>query len=264
MTDTRYEFACKTVKQAGAYALEYFKRFDTLNVEAKGHQDMVSEADRNTEDLVRQAIENTFPQDGIVGEERGNKASETGYTWVIDPIDGTQNFITGIPQWCVIIACVKDDEIVIGTIYDPCHNELFHAQKGKGAFVNEKPIKASQSISLKSGSVGTGYHTKGDYRHTLAALELLMKQGGVFFRNASGGLMLAYAASGRLIGYIEDFMNCWDCYAGLLIAQEAGNLVDPIDVQAGLKKQPRIILGAPGVYDSLREIATATFPDRNK
>ncbi|WP_068312412.1 inositol monophosphatase family protein [Polycladidibacter hongkongensis] len=259
MTDARFEFACATVKQAGAYALEYFHNFDCLNVEAKGQQDMVSEADRNTETLIRDAIAKAFPQDGIVGEEHGRVTGTTGYTWIIDPIDGTQNFITGIPQWCVIIACVKEDEIVIGTIFDPCNNELFSAQKGKGAHLNGKPISASKSTSLASGSLGTGFSSKGIIDESLAAMKKLLNAGGIYFRNASGGLMLSYAAAGRLIGYIEDRMNCWDAYAGLLIATEAGNILDSFDIEKGMQRPPRIVLGAPGVYEEIKKLADATL-----
>lgn len=259
MSVDRLEFAANLAREAGELGLSYFRKLETLNVIAKGHQDLVSEADRNVETLVRDAIAKVFPDDGILGEEHGVEAGTTGYTWVIDPIDGTANFVTGIPQWCVIIACVKDGKTVVGVIHDPVAGETFTAEAGKGAHLNGRPIKASASDSLAKGSVGVGFNGRTSASDAINCIGALVSKGGVFFRNASGGLMLAYAASGRLIGYCEAHMNAWDCLAGMLMTEEAGGKVLPQDVDRALTHGARVVVGAPGVFSELVEIAEASF-----
>ena len=135
----------------------------------------------------------------------------------------------------------------------------FKASLGGGAFVNDKPIAASATTSLSVGSVGVGFNGRTAASDAINCISALIDRGGVFFRNASGGLMLAYAASGRLIGYLEAHMNAWDCLAGLLIAKEAGNGVAAFDVDHALENGARIVVGAPGVYDDLSRIAAEAF-----
>ncbi|SFK64077.1 myo-inositol-1(or 4)-monophosphatase [Pseudovibrio ascidiaceicola] len=259
MSQDRFTFANALVKRAGAYAHEYFTRLDTLNIESKGHQDMVSEADRDTEILVRKAIAEAFPDDSIVGEEGDPKPGTSEYTWIIDPIDGTANFVSGIPQWCVIIACVKNGEKHIGVIYDPCADELFAAEKGKGATLNGTLMKVSTSDSLSNGSIGLGFSARGRNQAVKDAVDALLDEGGIFFRNASGGLMLAYAASGRLIGYIEEHMNSWDCMAGLLLMEEAGGICQDINVADAVMNGCKVVAAAPNVYGQVKKLTDKCF-----
>ena len=259
MSQDRFTFAKALVKRAGVFAHEYYMRLDTLNIESKGHQDMVSEADRDTEALVRNAIAQAFPEDTIVGEEDGVDKGTSEYTWIIDPIDGTANFVAGIPQWCVIIACVKNDEKYIGVIYEPCNDELFAAEKGKGGTVNGTPLSVSGSASLSNGSVGLGYNSRGRKQATKDVINDLIDQGGIFFRNASGGLMLAYVASGRLIGYVEEHMHSWDCMAGLTLVEEAGGIVQEIDVVDAVMNGCKVVAGCPGAYEQIKALADKNF-----
>lgn len=260
MAGSRLEFALALAERAGALGLEYFRRLETLTVTAKGHQDLVSEADRDVETLVRAALAEAYPDDGIVGEEHGRLAGTSGYTWVIDPIDGTANFVAGIPQWCVVIACVKDGETVIGITYDPVAREMFHAEKGSGTFVNGRLVKVSSSDSLGRGSVGVGFSGRSHACGAVQVIDMLVAKGGVFFRNASGGLMLAYVASGRLIGYCEAHMNAWDCLAGLLMIEEAGGFAVAYDAEAALTAGVRVIAGGKGIEADLIAICDASFP----
>ncbi|TYC63364.1 inositol monophosphatase [Rhodobacterales bacterium] len=259
MTTDRLDFAVALAKKAGELGVDYFRKLDTLTVTKKGHQDLVSEADRNVETLIRKELAVSFPDDGILGEEHGIEEGSSGYTWVIDPIDGTANFVAGIPQWCVILACVHQGNVIVGVIHDPVAGETFKAAAGHGAFVNDKPIKASDSESLSNGSVGVGFNGRTAVTDAVNAVGALVSEGGVFFRNASGGLMLAYAAAGRLIGYIESHMNAWDCLAGMLITREAGGVVMEQDVNNSLYHGARVVVGAPGVFDALKEIADSSF-----
>lgn len=258
---TRLAFAIDLARRAGAHALAAFRQIDTLNIEKKGHQDLVSNADRETETLIRREIEKTYPQDGIVGEEHAERHGTSGHTWVIDPIDGTANFVTGIPAWCVIIACVDESGIELGVICEPSSGETFWASRGNGAFVNDKPMKVSSSTNLQEGSVGTGYAARENAETVTALIGDLIGQGGMFFRNASGGLMLAYTAAGRLIGYIEEEMNSWDCLAGMLMISEAGGEIEMPPVENLANSRMMVIAGGPSVYPALKALASRHFQD---
>lgn len=259
MASERLEFAVALARKAGELGLDYFRQLDTLTITQKGHQDLVSEADRNVETLIRDEIAKAYPEDGILGEEHGMQEGESGYTWVTDPIDGTANFVCGIPQWCVIIACVYQGQVIAGVIHDPVSEETFKAFAGGGAYLNDKPIKVSDSQSLSVGSVGVGFNGRTAVTDAVNVVGALVSKGGVFFRNASGGLMLAYTASGRLIGYVESHMNAWDCLAGMLLIKEAGGEVMGQDINHALYHGARIVTGAPGVFADLTDIAESSF-----
>ncbi len=255
----RLELANRIAIEAGALGLTYFKRVSELTVVSKGHQDMVSEADRDVETFLRVEIMKAFPDDSILGEEGGLAVGLSGYTWVLDPIDGTANFVNGIPAWCVVVACVSDKGTVAGVIHDPNASETFAASLGGGATINGQPMMASRATSLMQGSVGVGLSNRVDWRPAAEFISALMSEGGLFFRNASGALMLAYAASGRLLGYVEQHMNAWDCVAGLLMMSEAGGRVHHVDSGLMLRYGGLAIAGGAGVYDDIRRLAEAAF-----
>ena len=257
--DARMRFARDLAVRAGELGLSYFRRLDTLTIESKGHQDLVSQADREVELFIRAAIAADYPQDGIVGEEHASVAGLTGYVWVIDPIDGTANFVRGIPAWCVVIACALHGETVVGVIYEPSTGETFHGRLGGGAFVNGKPIRTSAATSIEEGSVGTGFSNRADTENVAVLIRMLMADGGVFFRNASGALMLAYVAAGRLLGYVEEHMNAWDCLAGMLLVEEAGGTVLKPDPKTVLQDGTLVISGGKGVFAKLRELCSEAF-----
>ena len=244
---------------AGELGMTHFRKISDLVIEQKGAQDLVSNADKELERFIRARIGKEFPDDGIVGEEYDAVEGSSGFTWVIDPIDGTANFVRGIPAWCVILACVHHDETTIGVIFEPSYGELFWGEKGFGAYLNEAPMKTAKTDGLHDGSVGVGMNGRTPSSHVTKLLPALFDKGGVFFRNASGGLMLAYVASGRLIGYIESHMNAWDCLAGQLLISEAGGLVEPQSAQNMLKNGGRVVTATPAVFDELIEMADFAF-----
>ena len=255
----RLSFAIDLTKRAAALGLQHFRSLDTLTIESKGHQDLVSNADRDVETFIRGEIAHAFPDDGIFGEEHAPVEGTSGHVWVIDPIDGTANFVRGIPAWCVVLACSDNGVTEIGVICEPSSGETFWAERGKGAFVNGKPIAVSQSPNLSQGSVGTGYSSRIEAAGIIAAITALIAEGGVFFRNASGALMLAYVAAGRLIGYIEEHMNSWDCIAGLLMIEEAGGTIMPLDPATVIEHGTCVIAGGPHVYAQIEAIARNSF-----
>lgn len=255
----RLIFAREIAERAGKLGMEFFKKLDSLTIESKGHQDMVSEADREVELFVRAEIAKVYPDDGVIGEEHAPKKGTTGYDWVIDPIDGTANFVKGIPAWCVVVACARDGVTVTGVIHEPSTGETFYGEKGGGAWLNGKPIKASASTSLADGSLGVGFSNRRETANIPGLISDLLGQGGIFFRNASGALMLAYVASGRLIGYVEEHMNAWDCIAGMLLAEEAGGRVMSSDAKTVLEKGTLVVTGGQGVFDEVRALAQRAF-----
>lgn len=257
--DARLAFAVRVAGEAGAKGMRYFRSLASLTVEVKGHQDLVSEADREVELLVRAAIADAYPDDGIVGEEHAPKAGRSGFVWVIDPIDGTANFLAGIPSWCVSIACARDGLPVVGVVHEPSAGETFRARSGGGAFVNDTPIAASRSPTLTRGSLGVGFSNRRETAQVATLVTELLARGGVFYRNASGALMLAYVAAGRLIGYVEPHMNSWDCLAGLLLVEEAGGRIVQPDPRTVVEEGAVIITGGPDVFDEVRALAEACF-----
>jgi len=247
-------------KSGGELALSYFKNLSTIHIEKKGHQDFVSEADKNVELHVRRELERAFPDDTIVGEEGAPKQGTSGFTWVIDPIDGTTNFINAIPQWAVVIAGVYQGKVVTGVIHDPCHGESFCAQIGQGAMLNETRLDLAGGPSINEGSIGIGYSSRASADHVLNLISGIVEQGGMFQRNGSGALSLAYVAAGRLLGFAEEHMNAWDCLAGQLIVAEAGGGIEDQNADDMIVNGGRVIAANPTVYPQLLSLFNAACP----
>jgi myo-inositol-1(or 4)-monophosphatase len=253
----RLVFTEKLAKEAGKLALGYFSKLSTLTIVSKGVQDMASEADIHTENLIRAAIAKQYPEDDFFGEESSDtyQAKEGCGVWVVDPIDGTQPFINGIRSWCISISYIENDQITIGVIYDPCADEMFAAAKGYGATLNNNQIRTSNAKSVSEGLVSIGYSNRVSHAATLAPLERLMQQDGMFHRSGSGALSLAYVAAGRLLGYFEPHMNIWDCAAGILLIEEAGGTAfNCLSGNNYLIDGSPVIAAAFGVYPQLLSI----------
>ena len=256
----RYSAAKAIARDAGTLGLKYFNSFGTLTITSKSHQDFVSEADQNVETLVRAAIAKAFPDDAIVGEEDAPTTGTSGFTWVIDPIDGTTNFIHGIPQWCVAIAIVQNAQTVIGVIHDPVHDECTHAMRGRGAFCNDAAIHVLDGRPITNGSLGVGFSGRTRASgNVITLMDLLTKAGGVFWRNGSGALSLAYVAQGKLLGYVEEHMNAWDCLAGQLIIQEAGGKAEPQNADDMIRDGGRVVVSTAGLFAQLTALADASY-----
>ncbi len=257
--DPRLEAAIDIAKDGGALALDYFRKLETLTIENKGHQDFVTVADRNVETRVRELIAKAFPDDGIVGEEHAPKPSSSGWTWVIDPIDGTTNFINAIPQWCVILAIVKDDRTQIGVIYDPVHDETYAAERGFGATFNGRAMICPADTAPDRGTIATGMNNRISKTGSVKVVENILNAGSIFHRNASGGLSLAYVSAGRLLGYVEEHMNAWDCLAGQLLIEEAGGEVEVQSADDMIQNGGRVVAGSKGVFAAITDIANKSF-----
>lgn len=257
--ENRLANAIEMTSNAAQSALKLFHDRDNLNIEQKGLQDWVSNADKSVEDQLRSALQLAFPDDAIVGEEHGSVHGASGFTWVIDPIDGTTNFVNGTPGWCVVLACVYDNQSVCSVIVDPVANETFTAIRGGGATVNGRVMRSSLATELNQGTLGVGHSARVPPSQTLEMLRLLMSREGLFRRGGSGALDLAYVAAGRLVGFVEVHMNAWDCLAALLMIEEAGGNVEPFDMPTMLAQGGRVVTACPGVYDEVLAMTHKAF-----
>jgi myo-inositol-1(or 4)-monophosphatase len=252
----RLELAQKAARAAGAHALALFHDRGNLTIETKHDAlDMVSRADREAEDIIRAHVAAAFPEDGFMGEEGGAQPGTSGVTWVMDPIDGTVPFVLGLPHWCVAIALQSETQTEAGAIYQPLTDEMFTTQRGHGTHLNGTRLAISPNTQLTSSFTGIGASHRTTPDHVASVIADLMGRGGMFYRNGSGALMLAYVAAGRLGGYYEPHMNPWDCLAGLLMVQEAGGQIVPMSAEDMLGHGGVVLAAAPQVFAPLCDIA---------
>jgi myo-inositol-1(or 4)-monophosphatase len=217
---------------AGKTIMRFYSRLETLKVMSKGFNDYVSEADQESEKIITETLNKAYPKYKLTAEESGSNETNSEYEWFIDPLDGTTNFIHGIPQFAVSIGLCKDKLPIMGVVYDPFKNELFCAEKGKGALMNDKKIRVANNNSIKSAVFGTGipYRKKdhsGVYIETLRTL--MDARCGSIRRLGAAALDLSYVASGRLDGFWEFNLKPWDIVAGSIIVTEAGGHISDIN-----------------------------------
>ncbi len=216
--------AIEIAREAGALLLPFFDR--RVRVEYKGEVDLVTEADRASERLIVERLRARFPEHAIVAEEGGGRATDSPYRWYVDPLDGTTNFAHGFPMFCVSIGLEHAREIVAGVVFDPMRNELFAAEKGAGALLNNRPIRVSENAALSQCLLATGFPSH--HRHKNPNIhfyhQLNLRSHGVR-RAGSAALDLCYVASGRLDAFWEINLNPWDVAAGMLMVTEAGGRV---------------------------------------
>ena len=224
-------FAIETAREAGQILLEKFGR--RINVSLKGDINLVTEADLASEELIIEKIKSYYPKHAILAEESGEAVVIGGdkrWKWIIDPLDGTTNYAHGYPCFCVTLALERDGEIVIGVTFDPTRNEMFAAEKGKGATLNNKPIRVSETENLSDALIVTGFPYDFKQRLDFARhlTEFLLRSRGVR-RDGSAAIDMAYVACGRFDGFWEEGLNPWDVAAGLLLIEEAGGRVSYYD-----------------------------------
>jgi myo-inositol-1(or 4)-monophosphatase len=254
----RFDFVSGLIQEAGALALDYFRRLDTLNVKIKGPQDMASQADLNTEVLIRDRLKSRFPEDAFLGEETGRTEFTAGQgIWVVDPVDGTQPFISGLTGWCVSIAFVLDGTLEMGFVSSPAREEFFIGRRGAGAMLNGKAIRVRAAKSFTEGIVGVGYSPRVKPSEFLPLFSRLLDRGAMFYRDGSGALALCYVACGRLIGYVEPHINSWDCLGALAVIQAAGGTINDFLSGDGLWKGNRVVAGSATLYPILDSLFAA-------
>lgn len=240
------------VVEAGRLARQFFDDRSRLAVVEKGPQDLVTEADSAVEQLLAARFSSAFPLDGFLGEETGLRVGAG--LWVVDPIDGTANFVRGIPDFCVTAAFVEGGSIELGATFNPVTEELYLARRGCGATHNGTPIAVAPTQTLFEASVEAGWSTRVPNADYLRCLSLMFNAGAHVRRGASGALGLAYVADGRSDAYVELHINAWDCAAGLLFVQEAGGRVSPFLAVDGLRKGGPVLAATDGIADALADL----------
>lgn len=251
--------ATALAREAGQLAKRRFLDRSSFTVGFKGPQDYLTEVDGEVERFIATRLHAAFPEDGFIGEEGEGRVGKAGAPiWVVDPIDGTSNFARGTPHFCISIAAVLDRQIEVGVIYDPMLDELFAARRGGGATLNGVAIRASAATDLKTATVEVGWNMRSGADAFLGLMGRVVKAGAAVTRCGSGALALAYVATGRRDGYVENHMNAWDCLAGIALAREAGGYVSDFLAGEGLRRGAPIVACAPALKDVL--VATAAIP----
>jgi myo-inositol-1(or 4)-monophosphatase len=244
----------KAARKAGRSLLRDFGEVEQLQVSVKGPGDFVSRADLRAEEIVQTDLTATRPNYGWLAEEGGGTpGADPTRRWIVDPLDGTTNFLHGIPHWAVSIALEHKGEIVAGVIYDPTKDELFVAEKGAGAYLNDRRLRVSGRREMIEMIFGTGIPFGGSPQlpGLLRELARLTPRTAGIRRLGSAALDLAYVAAGRLDGYWERRLNPWDIAAGLILVREAGGFVGAIDEGDQPMRSGDIVAANPHVFESL-------------
>jgi len=208
----------KAAEKASRALIRDFGEIEKLQVSIKGPSDFVSNADLKAEKIIIEELKKARPYYSIISEEEGSEINkDKNNTWIIDPIDGTTNFLHGVPHFAISIALKSGDEIVSGLIYDPIKDEMFYAEKESGAFFNNKRIRVSKKRELNGCLFATGSLSKNE-------VNLILRKSG------SAALDLAYVAAGRYDGYFQNDLDLWDIAAGIIILKEAGGTINEIDL----------------------------------
>ncbi len=215
-------------REAGRLLMTFFER--RIGFEYKGDVDLVTEADRASEKLIVERIHYAYPEHDIVGEEGTRKTGGSEFKWYVDPLDGTTNFAHGFPVFCVSLGVVRSDELHAAVLYDPSRDELFAAEKGKGATLNGRPIQVSKTKTLSESLLATGFPSHKRHKNPNIHFyhQLTLRSHGIR-RAGSAALDLANVASGRYDGFWEFNLNPWDTSAGVLLVKEAGGTVTRFD-----------------------------------
>jgi myo-inositol-1(or 4)-monophosphatase len=242
--------AVKAARRAGNVIQRASHNLDAIRVEKKKHNDFVSEVDRAAEQTIIETILEAYPKHGILAEESGARGiGESEYEWIIDPIDGTTNFIHGHPQYAISIALAHKGQIQQGVVYDPNRNDLFTASRGVGAFLNDRRIRVSKRISLNECVIATGFPVvdQSNVDLYLATLkDILGKTAGVR-REGAASLDLCNVACGRVDGFWEFNLKPWDIAAGSLLVQEAGGIVTDMKGEQEWFESGDIVAASPKV-----------------
>lgn len=213
--------------EAGDFIRRERRNFSRGRVEKKGQSELVSYVDKESEEMLVSSLKALIPDCGFITEEQTTEQETKEYTWIIDPLDGTTNFVHGLPNYCVSIGLLKGDEIVSGVIYEVANDEAFYGWKGGGAYLNESPIQVSPDLEIGESVLATGFpgHNYEKLNEYLAIMNELMKNVHGIRRIGSAAADLAYVASGRYGGFFESGLKPWDVAAGILLVKEAGGVV---------------------------------------
>lgn len=253
--------AVRAARRAGSLIARNIDRIDRLAIDEKGRNDLVTEIDRQAEREIIDVITKVHPRHSILAEESGAKPGREETEWIIDPLDGTSNFVRGLPHFAVSIGIRIRKKLEHGVILDPLRQEIFTVSRGTGARLDDRRIRVSAKDSLAGAMIGTGFANRGHQRidHHIEGLAALLDAGAEFRQGGSAALELAWVAAGRLDGYWETGLSPWDIAAGALLVQEAGGLVSEPNGGSDYLNSGRILAANPKV---LREMAGSIHRSR--
>ena len=257
----RYAAARRIAAGAGRLALDYFRQRAKLVVELKGPADFVTHADRDVESLIRRELAAAFPDDAFLGEETAAKfAGPVDRCWIVDPIDGTHNFLRGVPYWNVAIAFVAEGRTQVGVVFDPPAGEVFHARHGHGAYLSsdrgDARLQVAATTRLAGAFIALGHHDRHPEDRYLDIRRRMMAAGNAMRNFGSAALQLAHVAEGRLDGFVELELAAWDAVAGLLLVEEAGGYHAPFNPATPIAKAACLAC-TPGIARELKELVGA-------
>ncbi|MGH1329775.1 MAG: inositol monophosphatase family protein [Paracoccaceae bacterium] len=247
----------KAARKAGRSLAKDFREVENLQVSMKGAGDFVSRADIAAEQMIREELTEARPNYGWCGEESEDVAgTDPTRRWIVDPLDGTTNFLHGLPHFAVSIALEHKGEIVAGVIYDPSKDELFWAEKGAGAWMNESRMRVSGRHKMIESIFATGlpFAGRSDLPDTLQDLARILPTCAGVRRFGSAALDLAYVAAGRYDGFWERKLNAWDMAAGLLIVREAGGFVEPLKPGGNILADGEVICANEAIFSSFAKV----------
>jgi len=250
--------AIKAARAAGAIINRAALDVESVRISQKQINDFVTEVDHASEAAIIETLLTAYPGHGILAEESGSEhgAKDSDYVWIIDPLDGTTNFIHGFPVYCVSIALAFKGKIEQAVVYDPSRNDLFTATKGRGAFLNERRIRASKRTQLKQCLIATGFPFRpGDnFKNYLAMMGDVMQRTAGLRRPGAAALDLAYVAAGYTDAFFETGLSPWDVAAGSLLVTEAGGLIGNFTGEADFMDQRECLAGTPRIYGQMVQI----------
>ena len=254
--------AVQAARRAGDIAIRALSRLDQLDIRAKARNDYVTQVDHAAEQAILESIRKRYPDHSFLAEESGHSTGKSGHSefqWIIDPLDGTTNYVHGFPTFSVSIALRRRDTLEVGVVYDPCRQELFTTMRGSGAQLDGKRIRVSERKELEGTLIGTGFPYRSNIRWMKTYLQMLgslMEHTAGVRRPGSAALDLSYVAAGRLDGFFEFGLEIWDTAAGTLMIQEAGGLVTSLTGKDSHLDSGDVLAGNPKVHDALRALLT--------
>lgn len=253
--------AIEAAHRAGTYLLENRGKISRRQVDEKARNDFVTFVDYNSEKIIVDLLQSRFPHHNIMAEEGTATAQKTDFCWIIDPLDGTKNFIEDVPMFCVSIALQQKNEMRIAVIYDPVHDELFTSEKGKGAFCNKKPIQVS-ARKYSESLLATGFPHRAKHHlpaYLLAFEDIFLGCSGMR-RCGSAAMDLCYTAMGRFDGFWELGLSPWDVAAGSLIVREAKGVISDFWGEENHIQTGYVVAGNPQTHENLTKILQNHFP----
>ncbi len=247
----------KAARKAGRSLAKDFREVENLQVSMKGAGDFVSRADIAAEKILKEELMGARPTYGWLAEEGGeDEGQDPTRRWIVDPLDGTTNFLHGLPHWAVSIALEHKGKIVAGVIYDPCKDEMFLAEKGEGAWLNESRLRVSGRNKMIESIFATGlpFGGRADLPETLQDLARIMPTCAGVRRFGSAALDMAYVAAGRYEGFWERNLKSWDMAAGMIIVQESGGLIEPLTPAGNVLEDGEVICANEAIFDKFSKV----------